>query len=203
MFKDMFKGIFGKIADGMCRLSMNGNIAIKTSNGYKTYNLKQNRLTNCSDFVFDIGHEFFFVVPTNKVRPGDIILVTGQPKCVIKDNKDSITVVNYEDGTIENILPERHMFMGNTYFYGKIVSMFGNNFTKGNNGIKKMLSYMMMSEMMNGSLRSESDNMLSAVAVMSMLGGNGIGSIFDNMLDFDEYDDMHNETEDDADEEDI
>lgn len=28
-------GMFGKIAPGMCRLSMNGGIAVKTANGYK------------------------------------------------------------------------------------------------------------------------------------------------------------------------
>ena len=34
---ELFNGMFGKVAAGMCRLSMNGGIAIKTSNGYKTY----------------------------------------------------------------------------------------------------------------------------------------------------------------------
>lgn len=37
---EMFNGMFGKIAHGMCRLSMNGGIAVKTSNGYKSYNMK-------------------------------------------------------------------------------------------------------------------------------------------------------------------
>ena len=53
---NMFNGMFGKVANGMCRLSMNGGIAVHTSDGsYKTYNLKTNRLTNCSNFVFDLG----------------------------------------------------------------------------------------------------------------------------------------------------
>ena len=43
---EMFNGMFGKVANGMCRLSMNGGIAVKTTNGYKTYDLKKNRLTN-------------------------------------------------------------------------------------------------------------------------------------------------------------
>lgn len=59
----------------MCRLSMNGGIAVKTNGGYKTYNIKTGKLTNCSNFVFDIGEEFFFIIPTNKVEKGDIILV--------------------------------------------------------------------------------------------------------------------------------
>lgn len=122
---NVFNGMFGKIAPGMCRLSMSGGIAVKTTTGYKSYNVKNGRLTNCDSFVFDIGEEFFFVIPTNKVEVGDIILVSGKPKCVVKSDKDTITVINYEDSTVETILPERHVFMGNTYFYGKIVSMFG------------------------------------------------------------------------------
>lgn len=127
MMNNLLNGMFGKVGNGMCRLSMNGNIAVKTSSGYKTYNLKTGRLTNCDSFVFNIGEEFFFVIPTNKVSEGDIILVNGKPKCVIEAEKNKITVINYEDSTIDTILPERHVFMGNTYFYGKIVSMFGND----------------------------------------------------------------------------
>lgn len=128
---NVFNGMFGNIAPGMCRLSMSGGIAVKTTTGYKSYNVKNGRLTNCDSFVFDIGEEFFFVIPTNKVEVGDIILVSGKPKCVVKSDKDTITVINYEDSTVETILPERNVFMGNTYFYGKIVSMFGNNFMEG------------------------------------------------------------------------
>ena len=40
----MFKGMFGPIEAGKCKLGMNGKIAIKTPNGYKTYDAKKNRL---------------------------------------------------------------------------------------------------------------------------------------------------------------
>lgn len=46
MMNNMLNGMFGKVAPGMCRLSMNGGIAVKTSNGYKTYNMKTGRLVN-------------------------------------------------------------------------------------------------------------------------------------------------------------
>lgn len=184
---EMFNGMFGKVANGMCRLSMNGGIAVKTSNGYKTYDLKKNRLTNCNNFVFNVGEEFFFVIPTNKVEPGDIIIVAGKPKCVVSSDKSTITVINYEDSVVENILPERHVFMGNTYFYGKIVSMFGSNFMKGKKGMNKMMSYMMMSEMMKGMGNHEdnSGNMFSNMAMMSMFGGGGFSDMFDGLFDFD------------------
>lgn len=145
MMNNMLNGMFGKVAPGMCRLSMNGGIAVKTSNGYKTYNMKTGRLTNCDSFVFNIGEEFFFVIPTNKAEPGDILLVAGKPKCVIEAEKNKLTVINYEDSTVETILPERHVFMGNTYFYGKIVSMFGSDLIKGKKGTNKIMQYMMMS----------------------------------------------------------
>lgn len=179
---NFMNGMFGKIAPGMCRLSMNGGIAVKTSNGYKSYNVKNGRLTNCDSFVFNIGEEFFFVIPTNKVEVGDIILVSGKPKCVVKAEKETITVINYEDSTVETILPERHVFMGNTYFYGKIVSMFGNDM-KGKKGMNKMMSYMMMSEIMKGNGTNGSAN--SMLPIMMLMNGGNMSDMFDGMFDFD------------------
>lgn len=176
----MFNNMFGKIQNGMCRLSMDGLIAIKTSSGYKTYDTKTNKLQNCDNFVFDIGSDFFFVIPTNKVAVGDIILVNGLPKCVIKVDNEAITVLNYENSTIENVLPEKHVFMGDTYFYGKIVSMFGNNLTKKNGcKTKNIFKYMMLSKMFSGS--SDSNNQI--IPMMMMFGKD---NMFDDMFDFDD-----------------
>ena len=187
MMNNMLNGMFGKVAPGMCRLSMNGGIAVKTSNGYKTYNMKTGRLTNCDSFVFNIGEEFFFVIPTNKAEPGDILLVAGKPKCVIEAEKNKLTVINYEDSTVETILPERHVFMGNTYFYGKIVSMFGGDLIKGKKGTNKIMQYMMMSEMIKGN-SGDSGNSMNAMLPLMMMGGN-MGSIFDGMFDLDDNED--------------
>lgn len=85
--QNSFNGMFGKIASGMCRLTMNGSIAVKCSNGYKSYNVKKGTLTNVTNFCFNVGDEMFFVIPTNKVEVGDIILVGGKPKCVTEANK--------------------------------------------------------------------------------------------------------------------
>lgn len=183
---DMFNGMFGKVAHGMCRLSMNGGIAVKTSNGYKSYDIKSGRLTNCNSFVFNIGEEFFFVIPTNKVEVGDIILVSGKPRCVIKAEKNTITAINYEDSTVETIIPERHIFMGSAYFYGKIVSMFGNDFMKGKKGMNKMMSYMVMSEMMKGNNGTGTNNgMASMMPMMMLMNGDGMSDMFSGMFDFD------------------
>lgn len=188
MINNMLNGMFGKVAPGMCRLSMNGGIAVKTNNGYKTYNMKTGRLTNCDSFVFNIGEEFFFVIPTNKAEPGDILLVAGKPKCVIEAEKNKLTVINYEDSTVETILPERHVFMGNTYFYGKIVSMFGSDLIKGKKGTNKIMQYMMLSEMMKGNSDNNSGNGMNTMLPLMMMGGN-MGSLFDGMFDFDDNED--------------
>lgn len=185
MNANLFNGMFGKIEPGMCRLSMNGGIAVKTSTGYKSYNMKTNRLINCNSFVFNIGEEFFFVIPTNKAEPGDIILVSGKPKCVIETDKNKLTVINYEDSTVETILPERHIFMGNTYFYGKIVSMFGGDLLKGKKGTNKIMQYMMLSEMMKGNSGIGNQSGMGNMAFLMMMGGN-MGNMFDGMFDFDE-----------------
>ena len=183
MVEEMFGGMFGKVAPGMCRLTTNGGIAVKCGSVYKNYNLKTGRLVNCGNFVLPVGEEFFFVIPTNKVEVGDIILVNKKPRCVIETGKNTIKVINYEDSTVEDILPERHMFMGNTYFYGKIVSMFGDNI-KGKNGANNIIKYMMMSEMMKGN-SGTGFNMNSMLPFMMMGGGNFenmFGGLFDGIM---------------------
>lgn len=192
---EMFNGMFGKVASGMCRLSMNGGIAVKTSNGYKTYNLKTNKLTNCNSFVFNIGEEFFFVIPTNHVKPGDIIIANGKPKCVISADDNTIKVINYEDSAVQDILPERHVFMGNTYFYGKIVSMFGNDIGKGKGGANKLMSYMLMSQMMGDKSNNAFGGMGNALPMLMLMGNGGVSNMFDGMFDFD-FDGADEEDED-------
>ena len=204
MMNNFLNGMFGKVGSGMCRLSMNGGIAVKTNGGYKTYNIKTGKLTNCSNFVFDIGEEFFFIIPTNKVEKGDIILVNGKPRCVIEADKTKITVINYEDSTIETVLPERHVFMGNTYFYGKIVSMFGSDIIKGKKGTNNIFKYMMLSQMMKGDNGStgmmNGNGGMSSILPLMMMGGN-MGDMFDGMFDFDMSSNDDDDTEVDEEEE--
>ena len=178
-----FNGMFGKLGAGMCRLTMNGRIAVKTSGGYKSYNVKTGKLTNCSNFVFNIGDDFFFIIPTNKVDIGDIILVKGTPRCVIEVDKKTLKVMNYEDMTIDTLVPERHVFMGNTYFYGKIVSLMGSTAGKGKDGMKQMMQFMMMNQMMGGNTSGGMNMGGTNMLPMMLMMNSGSGSIFDGMLD--------------------
>lgn len=195
-----FNGFFGKVQSGMCRLTMNGNIAIKCSNDiYRTYNDKQQRLTNVTNFCFDMGSELFFVIPTMKVSEGDIILVEGKPKYVLAISKAYIEVVDYETSEIKKIVPERHVFMGSSYCYGKIVSMFGSNF-KGGRGLKKIMKMMMMSQIFGGQNGGSSDfgmgNIGQMMMMSSLFGGNSDMDFFNDMFDGLSFDTDDEETPD-------
>ena len=176
MNMNFMNGMFGKLKPGMCRMSIDGKIAVKTNNGYKTYDISTGQLMNCDNFVFDIGEEFFFMLPTNKVQPGDIIVMAGKPHCVIKEEGNLITALRYEDSTISTVVPEHHMFMGKTYFYGKIVSMFGN---LANSAPNEMMKYMAMAQMFGGNNTNMQGNILP---MMFMMNG-GFDKMFDGMFD--------------------
>lgn len=195
-----FGGMFGRIEPGKCRLTMNGGIAVKCSNGdYKTYNVKKGTLTNVTNFCFNIGDEMFFIIPTNKVETGDIILVGGKPKCVIEATKKTIKVIDYENSEIREVVPERHIFMGSTYFYGKIVSMFGNAFKNGK-GLGNMVKMMMMSQVLGGGNANGGGMMGNGIgqmmAMSMMMGGKNTGNPFEGMFDFDFGFDGNDEDED-------
>ena len=163
---NIIEGICGKVAPGMCRLGMNGSIAVRTSSGYRMWDADNRRLINCDGFAVDLGEDFFFVLPTNKVRPGDIILSGGMPVCVLSADGDTVTAVHFESAAVQTLVPERHLFMGNTYLFGKIVSLFGASGARGKKGAGRMMKYMMISSMLRGK-ENGTGNMLPLI----MLGG--------------------------------
>ena len=158
----MFDGMFGRVQKGMCMLSPCG-IAVKTSAGYRSYDVKTGML--------GFGDSMFFVVPASKVKTGDIILNGGKPACVRKSGKDSIEVINYETSVVETILPERHIFMGNTWFYGKIVSLFGDGSSfGGKNSVTKMMKFMMMSSLLGNADAAAGANGPVAIGMWGQTG---------------------------------
>lgn len=183
MLDNMFNGIMGKIAPGCCRLSMNGKIAVKTSDGYKAYDPKTGNLTNCANFVLDIGDDLFFVMPTRELKPGDIVLINGRPVYVLEiKSKNRVEVMCYEDSSIKTVIPERHAFLGRK-FYGKIVSLMGSGFGGKGGFFKNMLKLKMMSSMFGGG--KSSDNMLGGnnMAMMMLMGNGGMDGLFDGLCD--------------------
>ena len=190
MFENMFNGVMGKIKPGCCRLGMNGRIAIKTSDGYKTYDKKSGNITNCSSFVLDASDDFFMVIPTRKLREGDIVLINGKPMYILEVKaKNRVEAMDYETSTIQTVIPERHAIMGRR-FYGKIVSLLGSGFGAGKGGFfKNMLKLKMMSSMMSGS--NSTDGMLggNGLAMMMLMGNGSMDGLFDGFVDDDEDDD--------------
>lgn len=189
MFENMFSGVMGKIKPGCCRLGMNGRIAIKTSDGYKTYDKKSGNVTNCSNFVLDASDDFFMVIPTRKLREGDIVLINGKPMYILEVKaKNRVEAMDYETSTIQTVIPERHAIMGRR-FYGKIVSLIGSGFGAGKGGFfKNMLKLKMMSSMMGGS--NSTDGMLggNGLALMMLMGNGSMDGLFDGFADDDEDD---------------
>lgn len=181
-----FEGVCGRIAPGLCRLSMSGGIAVRTRSGYRSYDVDSGRLLNCDSFVLDVGEDFFFVVPTNRVKRGDIILAGGHPRCVIDADGKTIRAINFEDATVETLLPEHHVFMGSTYIYGKIVSVFGKNGVKGGKGLKRMMKYVLFSGMLKGD-----GGGMSGLLPMLLLGDRAdfMDGLFDEEDDIDDGDD--------------
>ena len=205
----MFNGMFMKVQKGMCMLSPCG-IAVRTTSGYRSYDIKSGKLRNCDNLVFSFGDGMFFVIPSTKVKPGDIILNGGKPACVRSAGKNSIEVINYETSVVETILPERHIFMGSTWFYGKIVSLFGDGSSicgKGGLG-GKMMKLMMISSLFenagasaDGTLAAPGAGNMNALMPLLLMKGGGIDDLFGGLFDEDDKDteDIDLDAEDDED----
>ena len=171
----MFKGMFGPIEAGKCKLGMNGKIAIKTPNGYKTYDAKKNRLTNVGSFAFDMFN-MFWLIPTNTLKVGDIILMQKGdrrvPRFVIKVDNGIITALDYEDNELKQVLPERHILMGKVFFYAKIWCPFKGMASNGNmfgQMFKMQLMSQMMGGMMNGGNVADAVNPMGNMSQMFMI----------------------------------
>ena len=178
-FDGMFNGMFKPVAHGYCKMGANGKVAIRTSSGYKTFDLKRMKLTNCTNFAFDMDGAFW-VVPTFKVECGDIILVNGKPRCVIEVSAKTIKTFSYEDSTIDEVIPEHHVFMGKTYCYGKIFSPFMNMSKDDGTNMSAMMNMMMMSQMFNG---NNSNSMNGFNPMMFMFMNNNGDNPFMNMFE--------------------
>ena len=176
----MLNNLFAKIGPGMARLTLNGKIAIKSGDSYKSYDVETGRLTNCDQFAMDIGTDLFFAVPAMKVKVGDNILVNGKPRCVIDPtDMNAIKVLSYDSNTIETIVPERHILFGNAFFFTKIVCLLGNG--KGVKGMGKIMKFMMMSKLF-GNDKGGDTNGMGNMAMMAMLMG-GKDDFFGDLME--------------------
>lgn len=198
-------GMFGKflkpIKPGMVRIGLNGELAVKSGSGYKTYNAKTKQLVNVQDFCFDIGQDLFICVPTAKVKVGDIIVLDDPdapqgvaPKCVtaLEDGK-TIKVMDYRTNEIQTIVPECHFFLGKMFFYNKIHSLIPIGDLAGSKGTDKFGKLLGKMALMNaisgkgfnfgGGSGDGEGNGLNGLAMMALFGG-GLGGDNEDLFDF-------------------
>ena len=186
---EVFSELFRPLEKGMCRLSPKG-IAVKTSSGYTAYDRRTGRLVSCDGAVFDLGENAFFAIPATRVREGDIIIDQGKPAYVKSVSKNEITALNFETGRVETLVPRRHIFMEQVYFYQKIVSLFGSGpCVTGKKGAGKIMRMMMLSQMLKGS-DSGQGGPFSSLLPFFLLRSSGGEDLFEGLSEaFDEDDD--------------
>lgn len=188
-----FASMLGKLEPDMVRLTFNGGIAVKTKNGYKTYDVAKKKAVNMDSLVMP-DMSAFLLLPSTKVNSGDIILRDGAFYSIISVNEATNELVgyNYESGKKETLVRETHCFLGNTYFYSKlfspILSFFGDKpgdkkeegseasesmllplaMMSQNGDMNSMLPLLLMSKMEG----KEESGMLKMLMLSSMMGGN-------------------------------
>lgn len=190
-----FANMLGKLEPDTVRLTFNGGIAVKTANGYKTYNVAKKKAVNMDSLVMP-DMPAFLLMPSTKVKVGDIILRDGAFYSIISvdDATNELVGYNYETGKKETLVRETHCFLGNTYFYSKlcspILSFFGGKpedkkeegseasedtmsallplaMMSQNGDMNSMLPLLLMSKDCNG----ESSGMLKMLMLSNMMGG--------------------------------
>lgn len=175
----------GKVAEGSVRLSMDGKLAVRTQNGYRVWDVDKKTMTNVQDLCLDMPG-IFFVMPSTKVVVGDVILLDGKFNCVIEVGESTIKAIAYADNQVKEFVPERRIFMGKTFFFGKVVNLLGNLGGSGklvkltllgqmlNNGGDATTSQLMPLMLMGGIDNDLSgDGMLKQFMLLKMFQGNG------------------------------
>ncbi len=119
----VFSNMLGTLEPDMVRITFNGNVAVKTDKGYKTYDVAKKKAVNMDSLVMP-DMAAFLLLPSTKVSSGDIIMRDGAFYSIISVDNTTNELVgyNYESGKKETLVRETHCFLGNTYFYSKLVS---------------------------------------------------------------------------------
>lgn len=191
---NLFEGAFGP-ANGDLRLALTGTVAVRCSDGrYKTYDVEKDHLIIVSDFTMNGTEGMFFIIPTTNVKKGDLIYVKDKLSFVsdVTDDGNRIKIVNYEDDKIEEILPERYLLWGKTYFFKKIICPFHNIRNANSKSIRSIMKLLMFGQMFGngntvpvGSLISNGNNnlMMNLLMLIMMKGddSNELLSVFDDI----------------------
>ena len=162
-----------KIITGVA-MTFDGRLAIKRPNGdYVAFNPVSGEIENQSEFVMgeDMLSGMVYVMPTDKIEAGDIIVSDGS-YVYVTDITDGLTGVNLSTGVVNDIVTEKHVLFGKNV-YKKVVSMF--NMVGGTDGA--MNPMMMLALMGDGN----KENLLPLM-MMSGMGGADKGAMNPMMM---------------------
>lgn len=157
-FQNMFEGCCGSVDQDKFRVAMDGTIAvaIETKSGkksYRAFDIHKGKMTNVGDFAFSAGKDMFFMFPTRELKKGDIVVIDGEPMCVLKVDGEQISVLTYDKNVVETRMVDNIMFLGKP-MYGKVVSIFSMLFKQAGGSdagmMKAMFAMSMLSSGQNG-----------------------------------------------------
>lgn len=186
--KAMFKGI-GKIESGKAAITFDGKVVICRKDGeYVRYNEETKQIENYMQFVLKDASRFLFVLPTNVVTAGDVVIDKDKYFQVlsVKEN-GALNAVNLNSGTTTTICKETNIVGFN--FYRKVSSLFGNGFGAAPAGVAGgfgAINPMMLLALGDGKM----DDMLplllmgqggmnNPLAMMALMGDGGLGGLGD------------------------
>jgi len=171
---NMLKEIFGDIEFGETsdvKLTVQGAIAIKSGDKFKTYDAENSTTIDCTGFLID-AKNLVMKLPVQDVSPTDIIFRNSKYYFIKSINENNeIIAVNITDGTLETLIPETNIFGMN--FFVKIVNLMSATGTNNNPMMMFMLSKM----------NDKNDNLdLSTVLALTSMNGNTNAMDFQNPM---------------------
>ena len=168
----MFNFDFGPVSGSNFRMSPFG-LAVRTqNNGWIAYNQKTGELVDVEVLNFDISKMIYKMpVALSAIKPGDVLMHAGKPVFVRDIGTGTlagptVSVINYADATVVDILPVKSPFGFN--FFTKVTPLFdvSNLGANNDNPFGNMLPFLML----NGEGSGDFDPTLLFLA-SSMSGG--------------------------------
>lgn len=143
---DLIKFDFGPVSDKQFRMSPYGIAVATNANGWVSYNSKTGEIFNVDIVNFDISKLIYKMpVALSAIAIGDILIHGNQPVFVRSINSNgTISVLNYANSTVVDILPVRSIFGFN--FFTKVVPLidFSQNTASPDNPFGNMLPFLML-----------------------------------------------------------
>lgn len=171
----------GPVNDDSFKLTIMGSIAVKTKDGYSSYDVEAKTLTDVTGFTLDFNGAFY-KMPATSLEKGDLISTEfgyGYVKKA-KGDSDSVKIMLLNGGEVKEIVPTVSPF--GFSFYTKIVSIF--DMGNGGEGTANLfgseinpMMLMMMSGNGNG-FGGGNNDMMNMLVMSQLFSGGGANGLF-------------------------